>query len=78
MFTSVTTTDTEPTTLMSNGELKPGYYRITYLDRAHIVYVLDVQGKRVAIALDDPELYWSEPFKLSVVKPIQTLKLIAD
>ena len=78
MITSVTSNTAQPTTLMSNGELEPGYYRITYRDLAHIVYVLDVQGKRVAIALDDPELYWSEPFKLSVVKPIQTLKLIAD
>ena len=78
MFTSVTTNSTEPTTLMSNGELEPGYYRITYRDLAHIVYVLDVQGKRVAIALDDPELYWTEPFRLSVVTPIKHLELTAN
>ena len=78
MFTSVTTTGTEPTTLMSNGELEPGYYRITYRDLAHIVYVVNVHDKCVAIALDDPELYWTEPFRLNVVKPVQTLKLIAD
>ena len=78
MFTSVTTTGPEPTTLMSNGELEPGYYRISYRDEPHIVYVLDMQGKRVAIALDDPELYWTAPFRLSVVTPIQTLKLTAN
>jgi hypothetical protein len=42
------------------------------------VYVINIQDKRVAIAMDDPDLYWTEPFSLSVVKPIQTLKLTAN
>lgn len=78
MITSVTSNTAQPTTLMSNGELERGYYHIIYQSVPHIVYVFDKLGERMAIALDDPDLYWLSPFKLNVVKSIQNLQLIAD
>lgn len=60
---------------MHHSELEPGYYHTRYVGQDLIVLVTQTatEGK-VAFSLDDPEgLYWTEPFRLTVVNPITKL-----